>query len=119
MEIYREQIHDLLSDRRVIKCYNSSAATVSREVVKYECSDYRSAIRVVEKGNRERIEAKTALNANSSRGHMLILLEKGEGETLCVVDLAGKEDPPIEKNEIQRQLQRYKKRKQSEDHVVI
>ncbi|CAD7957802.1 unnamed protein product [Amoebophrya sp. A120] len=90
LEIYREQIHDLLNHRKPVKCYSSSAQTIKRSVVKVPCKDYTQAIKAVEKGNRQRVEAKTALNATSSRGHLIILLEY-RGETLCIVDLAGKE----------------------------
>jgi len=91
VEIYREQLHDLLCGRKVVKCYHSSAQTVTRAVTKTRCRSYKSALRLVERGNRERVAARTALNVNSSRGHLVILLEASPGATLCLVDLAGKE----------------------------
>eukprot|EP00392_Amoebophrya_sp_AT5.2_P001932 g1937.t1 len=90
VEIYREQIYDLLNKRQPVKCYNSSTQTIKRSVTKVPCDCYKAALKAVEKGNRLRVEARTVLNSVSSRGHLIILLEY-RGETLCVVDLAGKE----------------------------
>ena len=59
LEIYREQIHDLLNHRSSVKCYSSSAQTIKHSVTKLGCYDYRAALKLIDRGNRQRVEVST------------------------------------------------------------
>lgn len=99
VEIYMDCITDLLAENSGKRSSSSGSRynTPRRsaripDLQKVTVSDAYGAMRHVHKASRNRQVARTAMNDVSSRGHVMYQLEFDKGVTLCVVDLAGREN---------------------------
>ena len=113
MEIYNEQVRDLLT----VKAGKKKTLRVREHKVlgpyvegltKLAVADYASIDTLMAEGNKSRTTAATAMNAESSRSHAVVTLiltqpiydpaSKQTGEKvsrICLVDLAGTSVPPV------------------------
>ena len=114
LEVYNEEIRDLLSNNKGKKQNNNSTAAIHqdrRHGVTVDCHkpvvhDYKSLLKVLAQGEKHRTVASNALNERSSRSHLILSLYvesnmKNEttkapdfdvtSSTLHIVDLAGSE----------------------------
>lgn len=97
VEIYMDCVNDLLAEHSGKRSASGSRPTPRRSVrmpdfQKVSVANVDEAMRHINKASRNRRVAQTAMNAVSSRGHVIFQLEFGKGVTLCVVDLAGREN---------------------------
>lgn len=97
VEVYMDCITDLLAEHSGKRSSSGSRYTPRRsaripDLQKVTVSDADGAMRHIHKASRNRQVARTAMNDVSSRGHVMYQLEFGKGVTLCVVDLAGREN---------------------------
>eukprot|EP00930_Biecheleria_cincta_P086362 TRINITY_DN75669_c0_g1_i1.p1 TRINITY_DN75669_c0_g1~~TRINITY_DN75669_c0_g1_i1.p1 ORF type:complete len:701 (-),score=58.93 TRINITY_DN75669_c0_g1_i1:613-2715(-) len=97
VEIYMDCVTDLLAEHSGKRAASGSRCTPRHSVripdlQKVSVRDVDEAMRHINKASRNRRVARTAMNAVSSRGHVMYQLEFGKSVTLCVVDLAGREN---------------------------
>lgn len=103
IEIYRDQVRDLLGGcaehRPEIRKHPKRGAYIdnAREG-KITCLE--TGLVTISEGLARRMEAATAMNERSSRGHCVVTLTTPSGAKLCCVDLAGRENDKttLEKN---------------------
>jgi centromeric protein E len=105
LEVYNEEVRDLLSDVSSKLKVQESNGVVTTECKEVPVSDWKSLLEILAQGEQSRTFASTAMNERSSRSHTIfrVTLEsrsKGEEEehdgtslisTLNLVDLAGSE----------------------------
>lgn len=92
-----DRLHDLLaSDANErqgleIRCHPQSGVTVPGLRV-VSVASVRAGLRLVNAACRRRVITRTSMNAVSSRGHTIFQLSNAQGNRLCIVDLAGREN---------------------------
>lgn len=107
LEIYKEKLHDLLGDSAELKVREHKEEGIYvKNLARYAVQNYKDILKLIEKGNRERITASTALNDRSSRSHAVFTLyiKNYNEEKKCfvtskinLVDLAGSEKLSLSK----------------------
>lgn len=92
LEIYNEQIRDLLEDSKA-EDSNSKLNGFNLETLHWKsCSSMNDVKRLHEQGRNARATAATDLNLHSSRSHLIQLVRCIDGGMLYLVDLAGSEN---------------------------
>lgn len=91
-EMYRGQVYDLLSRRKLVRLMEDARGDVQvvglREVV---ASSAAAAQDILHCALEDRTTAANAVHADSSRSHAIFRLRLRGGGTICFVDLAGSE----------------------------
>jgi len=118
MELYRNDLVDLLtsknSEKNKINVRQDKMGAVQIEnLIEEECKDDAALTALLERGNKQRTVAATAMNSESSRSHLLVLIKvvsvnretrdltKGK---ILMVDLAGSER--LKKSEVTGDMQK-------------
>eukprot|EP00397_Hematodinium_sp_SG-2012_P032778 GEMP01034933.1.p1 GENE.GEMP01034933.1~~GEMP01034933.1.p1 ORF type:complete len:547 (+),score=83.21 GEMP01034933.1:53-1642(+) len=95
VEIYRDKIRDLLGspleNRPEIRRHPKYGAYIDN-VREVEIHTIAAGMELFNAGFSRRMEAETAMNERSSRGHCVVTLTTRDGTKLCCVDLAGREN---------------------------
>eukprot|EP00927_Polykrikos_kofoidii_P085825 TRINITY_DN9425_c0_g1_i2.p1 TRINITY_DN9425_c0_g1~~TRINITY_DN9425_c0_g1_i2.p1 ORF type:complete len:906 (+),score=153.57 TRINITY_DN9425_c0_g1_i2:137-2854(+) len=108
VEVYNERIQDLVAPScqksgkpRVEACVHPSLGVYMKGATSHSASNLAECLRIIEYGNTMKTVAATAMNPQSSRGHMVVkvgLAKKGGTDNINVnsevffVDLAGREN---------------------------
>eukprot|EP00929_Paragymnodinium_shiwhaense_P065525 TRINITY_DN32837_c0_g2_i2.p1 TRINITY_DN32837_c0_g2~~TRINITY_DN32837_c0_g2_i2.p1 ORF type:complete len:1014 (+),score=209.71 TRINITY_DN32837_c0_g2_i2:184-3225(+) len=112
LELYMDRLRDLFAEEDrapisipgagdrpspEIRCHPQQGVYVSN-LNEVSVEDPPSALRLAAVASRNRMVARTALNASSSRGHAVFQLTLDNGARLSVVDLAGRENERTTRN---------------------
>ena len=72
IEIYNENIIDLLNENNILKIVEKKNETILQNLTKIKVSDIKEAIKIIELGNNNRKIGKSLYNHHSSRSHAII-----------------------------------------------
>ena len=72
IEIYNENIIDLLNENNILKIVEKKNETILQNLTKIKVSDLNEAVKIIELGNNNRKIGKSLYNHHSSRSHAII-----------------------------------------------
>lgn len=92
LEIYNENVHDLIESKNTVKMYNSNTKVCLANVSKIKINDIHDAMEIIYKCEKRRKVGQTEYNERSSRSHTIFqVFIKNANATLSLIDLAGSE----------------------------
>lgn len=93
LEIYNENIIDLINNKRNIKMFNNSINKIClANVTRVKIKDIKEAIKIIDRCENNRKVGQTEYNERSSRSHTIFqVFIESKNATLSLIDLAGSE----------------------------
>eukprot|EP00759_Apiculatamorpha_spiralis_P010381 PhF_6_TR17104/c0_g1_i2/m.26330 len=91
LEVYNDDVYDLLNERRKVTIRDSGDSTIVEGVTNASAQSVEDILRTYRSAEKYRRTTSTKMNAASSRSHAYLRLDFVGRGSLCLVDLAGSE----------------------------